>query len=329
MENKLDLRGSLERVLDAHRKGIRDRMRTLQTLQLLFEAQEQAGRSEICEHLEHLLRSESLQTQIVEGVGVNIPALAILALSAFGPTQTTISAAFSRASLENQKEIEQWASEIRAGLQYALTQYASRFTEETLENVKSQCLRLRPIDRAIPLPFLQSLQSLEKVAERVEFERFEEALYKSAKNQLEQVPILDSLLSNLREGSNISLAKKNAENYLKGQGEFDPKIAADLIRTSIDEMHRAVVNELERIHIKPCVNKEKDGSRRAYMRDISFISAAEGKFFSAIYALISEEASHKLIAPRETVTVLFGTVRDYLILLVKRLTLTKRLQTSA
>jgi hypothetical protein len=65
------------------------------------------------------------------------------------------------------------------------------------------------------------------------------------------------------------------------------------------------------------------------MRDIGFISAPEEKFFTAIYTLISGEASHKLIAPRETVTVLFGTVRGYLILLAKRVTLTKRLQTSA
>jgi len=304
-------------------------MGTFQTLQLLFEAQDEGGKSQICDYLEHLLRSESLQTRAVEGVGVNIPALALLALSAFGPTEVMISAAFSRVSLENPKEIEQWASEIGAGLQYALFQYAGRFTEQTLENVKLQCSRLHPIDKAVPLPLLQSLQSLERVAERLEFERFEEALRKSTKKQLEEVPILDSLLSNLREGPNISSAMRNAENYLQGQGEFDPKIAADLIRTSMDELHRTLVNELETIHNKPCAEKAKDGSRRAYMRDIGFISAAEEKFFSAIYALISEEASHKLIAPRETVMVLFRTVRDYLILLLKRLTLTRGLQNSA
>jgi hypothetical protein len=304
-------------------------MVTFHTLQLLFEAQDEAGKSEICEYLEHLLRSESLQTQGVQGVGVNIPALALLALGAFGPTETMISAAFSRVSLENQKEIDHWASEIGGGLLYALAQYASRFTDQTLEDLKLQCSRLHPIDRAIPLPCLQSLQSLENMAERIEFERFEEALRKSTKKQLEEVPILESLLSNLREGPNISLAMRNAENYLQGQGELDPKIAADLIRTSMDELHRAVVNELETIHDKPCADKTKDGSRRAYMRDIGFISAPEEKFFTAIYTLISEEASHKLIAPRETVTVLLGTVRGYLILLAKRLTLTKKLQTSA
>jgi hypothetical protein len=55
------------------------------------------------------------------------------------------------------------------------------------------------------------------------------------------------------------------------------------------------------------------------MRRTEFISAPEEKFIGCIYSFISEEASHKLEAPRETVLVLQTTVYNYLALLLKRL----------
>lgn len=65
--------------------------------------------------------------------------------------------------------------------------------------------------------------------------------------------------------------------------------------------------------------RTKDGARRAYLRSVGFISEPEEKFFSAIYTLLSEEASHKLIAPRETMLVMEQTVQNYLSLLNRRL----------
>jgi hypothetical protein len=76
---------------------------------------------------------------------------------------------------------------------------------------------------------------------------------------------------------------------------------------------------LEKIRNTPYLGKDRDGERRAYMRAAGFISEAEENFFSAIYTLISREASHRLIAPKETVLVLHTTVSNYIFLLVKRL----------
>jgi hypothetical protein len=153
MQKDADLRTSLDRILDAHRRGVRDRMGTFHTLQLLFEAQDETGKTEICEYLGRLLDSESLETRGVGGVDVNIPALALLALSTFGPIETTVFAVFSRVSLESPKELEQWASEIGGGLQYAVAQYPNRFTDQTLKNIKLQCLQLRPTDKKSPSAF--------------------------------------------------------------------------------------------------------------------------------------------------------------------------------
>jgi hypothetical protein len=55
------------------------------------------------------------------------------------------------------------------------------------------------------------------------------------------------------------------------------------------------------------------------MREGGFITQPEEVFFSAIYSLISREASHRLIAPRETVLLLQRTVFSYLLLLSERL----------
>jgi hypothetical protein len=159
-------------------------MATFQTLQILFEAQNETSKSEISIYLEHLLQSESLHTRGVLGVGVNIPALALLSLSAFGSVETVISAAFSRVSLENPQELEDWATEIGGGLQYAVAQYASRFTQQALENIKLRCSQLHPTDRDLPLTFVQSLQSIERLAEHLEFQRFEETLRELRKQQV-------------------------------------------------------------------------------------------------------------------------------------------------
>jgi hypothetical protein len=299
-------------------------MHTLQFLQTLFAAQDEGEQRELCEYLESSLRSEPLENRAVEGVVVNVPALSLLALASFGPIEKLVEAAFSRISSENPKEALDWASEIGQGLRYCLPQYEDRFSDRSLEEMKSRCLSLHPVDRAIPLPLLQSLRDLEKMIEVIELDRFEQSLRQSTKKKSAEVSDLDSLLAELGTSQIISTAMKKAESSLHGPGEFDPKIAADLMRSSMDVLHTTVVEQLEKIYSKPCSEKAKDGFRRAYMRDVGFISVPEEKFFSCIYTLMSEEASHKLIAPKETVMVLFRTVRDYIILILRRLSLLRR-----
>jgi len=87
----------------------------------------------------------------------------------------------------------------------------------------------------------------------------------------------------------------------------------------MDEAHREIVRRLESLSSRPYKGEDKDGTRRAYMRDVGFISQPEEELFSAIYSFISREASHKLIAPRETVLLLHHTVTSYLLLLTERL----------
>ena len=319
MKHSTSLRSAFERIIGAHRAGLRDRMQSYQSLQTLFDAQNEKGQRQLCEYLEEFLQSEPLETRGAEGVGVNMPALALLALSTFGSTENLIRLAFSRVSLEDSKHPEAWASEVGSGLSYCVSRFESRFSDQTLQEIKGLCSSLRPTDKSVPLTLLNCLKALERTVEHVEFARFEHSLLQVTAKKSEDVSDLSGLLSTLSLNHSIEIAMKQAENYLRSAGEFDPKIASDLIRACIEELHKAIVDQLEAIYHKPCSEKGRDGSRRGYMRDVGFISAPEEKFFSCIYSFISQEGSHKLIAPRETVMVLFRTVSDYLILLLKRL----------
>ena len=118
--------------------------------------------------------------------------------------------------------------------------------------------------------------------------------------------------------SDIGSAIKEASDYLRSEGEFNPKIAADLLRTSLDTAHRRIVDTLQGLVDQTYKGGEKDGSRRAFMREVGFISPPEEKFFTAIYALLSEEATHKLIAPKESIRMLKVVVSGYLRLLFRR-----------
>jgi hypothetical protein len=116
----------------------------------------------------------------------------------------------------------------------------------------------------------------------------------------------------------IARALSKAEEHLRQKGEFDPKIAGDLLRTSMDEAHRAIIDKLSSPKA-PYSGADKDGARRGYLREREFISPAEDQFFSAVYSLISKEGSHRLIAPRETVLLMHQTVTGYIQLLFRRL----------
>ncbi len=311
-------------ILDAHRRGLRDRMHTLQMLKVLYDSQGLDNQRELCEYLGYILRVETMKTEAVHGVGLNMPALALLAIASFGPTEHLARFVFSRVQLDQPAAIEQWAQEIGPGLRYCLIQYADRFSQGTLTEIKAYCTTYGGTGEALPLPFVQSLTDIERSVEEIELGRFEQSLRNRAESGRTEPSDVPSLLSELGINQSVSSAMDEAEKHLRRPGPFDAKIAADLIRTSIDETHRAIVKHLEQIYGGKCPGDDKDGARRAYMRDVGFISVPEEIFFSAIYTLISKEASHRLVAPKETIMVLHKTASDYLLLLLKRLSVTRR-----
>lgn len=127
----------------------------------------------------------------------------------------------------------------------------------------------------------------------------------------------------------VAAALAKAEALLQAPSDqFDPKHAGDLLRTCMDEAHKAIVTVL----IPTTGNSfdgTKDGQRRQFMRENGFITEPEDKFFSAIYTLISEEATHKLDVDKETALVMHLSVSAYIRLLFRRLAKWKPQQSTA
>ncbi len=151
---------------------------------------------------------------------------------------------------------------------------------------------------------------------QIEFERFEETIVGTTQEASPATDLHGLLVS---AGLDLSLAEAvETAKDLRSTGAFDTKIGGDLLRTSIDVAHRALVAEIEKITGTPYAGRDKDGERRVYLRTVGIMTLAEEKFFSAIYTYISEESSHKLDAVKETMLVVERTVTDYLILLLRR-----------
>lgn len=248
---------------------------------------------------------------------VNIVDLAIDAVAQFGPTDHLADFVFPRIEADNSKLAEFWAGNTCETLRCCIFQDQTRFTQQGLTRVKDRCAKYRSDREPLPHDLAKALTELESVIDLIGFERFEQTLRRPKTSPSTEE--LESVFAEVGSGNEIAAAIKEAENYLHGGGEFDPKNAANLLRTSMEATHRIVVAELEKIRNTPYLGKDRDGERRAYMRAAGFISEAEENFFSAIYTLISREASHRLIAPKETVLVLHTTVSNYIFLLVKRL----------
>jgi hypothetical protein len=202
----------------------------------------------------------------------------------------------------------------------AVYSYSNDLSQGALETLKAHvALYSQPgTDLARAMPTLSGcVLQLSRAIENADFSRFEQQLRSASPSRPTPKEVGDQMgVAGLR--SDVLGAMKEAAEYLRSDGPFNPKKSADLMRTSIDETHREIVAKLVVATGTPCPDAKKDGARRAYLRKVGFISQPEEKFLSAIYTLLSEEASHRLIAPRETMLVMEQTVQGYLSLLIRR-----------
>lgn len=311
---------SLERIVDAYRKGYVDKMNAINMVERLH--------SELCDPettdllrrmLLSLYRNSDMTSRQSGGNIVNEAAWALCCLADFYPPQKLPELVFSRPQEDDSEKMELWAHEILPQFQWTLMRRADQFDTEALNQVKAYTTLVRK-SLKYRTSVLSAVEGLERTAEYIEFQRFAKTLSGGTVMQTEDVASFEEDLP-LPSGldARVASALKEAAKRLQSQGEFDAKTAADLLRSAMDHAHREIVKELERANGKPYDGGEKDGARRSYMRSVGFISIPEETFFSAIYALISQEGSHKLVTPRETVLLLHQTVSNYLRLLTERL----------
>jgi hypothetical protein len=314
------------RIVEGHRRGHYDIQETVNLLEIFSRQQPDAMQQGVFNIFWTLLASDPLNPPETRGsITPNVHAVAIRAISAFGPTAELPARVFARLSWDKKDLMELWASRMCSELSYALVHYADRFGQPALDGMKALCSTYTHPRAAqlygvgFPESVVNEVKRLERVIEKIEFSRFAASLRDARQTEKERAHEWETLLRDSGLPGEIATAMRRAEAYLQGYDPLDPKQAADLIRTCMDETHRGVVAELETMTGHPCADANKDGVRRSYMREMKLIDEPEERFFSAIYTLLSEEGSHKLLAPKETVHLLHGTVRGYLLLLVRRL----------
>lgn len=313
------LRKEIDKVLDGYRRGFRNRPQTAELLKALYILQDPEDQKAFCEYLNHIFCTEPIETKIIHGMGVNLPALALVALAQFGPTASLPAFVFSRLSWDDAKSMELWTREIYPDFKYSLQVHADRFERRTLAQIAEYRGSVRVSDKAFTVSLIEALDNLSRIAEQIKFERHERALKQDAAKAMAGMTDLQSLVAALGLEPQMIGALGEAEKCLQAAGPFDAKKAGDLLRAAIEEAHRATVARVAEIEKRPYLGKDKDGERRNYLAAAKFLTEPEEKLSSLIYSMISAEASHKLTAGKDTVLFLHTTVSNYLLLIFRRL----------
>jgi len=317
---------SVQKIFEGHDRGHCDLECSVGLLEVLWRQATEDGRKDIENALWTTLSSRPLKAG--KRVGNYMPdvlRVVIRAIASFGPTANLPSLVFGRLLWQDAELAGVWAQGLCHELSYSMFHQADRFAQGTLDATKALCATYTFARTAqltgtqFPQMVIGAAADLERIIEQIEFSRFAATLREKQPQPETQVSALESLITTAEMPAQIKTAMEEANSYLKGTGQFDAKHAADLIRTCMDETHRAVVSELQKLTGQKYEGPDKDGHRRAYMRKMDFINEDEEKFISSIYTLISHEGTYRLLAPKETVLVMERTVRDYLMLLLRRL----------
>ena len=316
---------SIDRILQSLDQQTRGFEQTLTNLKNLLGPLDDARRDRCLNHLFILLVKQirgksATDNNWLERQRKSIGIL-FKVLFEFGRVEPTLCRIIAYLDVDNSDVVNNWIACVSSEITSAVYTYSDDLSPGALETLKAHVAVFShpgsELARAMPALSPYVIQ-LNRAIENAEFSRFERQLSKaSSVTPAQKSPDEQSDFAALTPG--IEGALKEASAYLRSQGTLDPKKAADLLRSSIDESHREIVGRLVERTGLPYRGGERDGKRREYFRTVLFISEPEEKFFSAIYTLLSEEASHKLIAPRETILVMEQTVRSYLSLLIRRL----------
>src|SRR5258708_4116358 len=142
--------------------------------------------------------------------------------------------------------VNKWISCVSAEIPSAVYTYSDDLSSGALEALKSHAaLFFYPgsdLARAMPALSPYVIQ-LNRAIENAEFSRFEQHLLK-ASSVAPAHKASDEQSDFTALNPSIEGALKEAAVYLRSEGTFDPKKAADLLRSSIDESHREIVRRL-------------------------------------------------------------------------------------
>jgi hypothetical protein len=308
---------ALEKLFEGFRRGFAAKDKSVQSFQKIIRRASPEELSQIRHALTRRYQTCEMTSNNLGSYVANEAALTLMCMGELVEIPTLVEIACSRLS-ENQQVNKVWADEIAPEIHWVLMNHPEKLDAAAEQSIKAYATMIKAQEYVLGADAARAVQTWVNNADWVIFERFQRDLEaqdagaagaESAAAKADPVRDFSPVIAD---------ALEKAAEHLTGHGQFDSKTGADLIRTSIDETHREIVNHLISVY-GGAPDHDKDGARRAYMRQCGFITPPEEKFFSAIYSLVSEEASHKLLAERETALFMHVTVSHYIRLLVERL----------
>jgi len=332
-----EVQAKIDKILAAHRNGKRDEHTTRLNLRALFDGLDAKGQKQFFFWLGQLMVDEMAKPVFAPNDPVQPPCVLgviIRVISEYGPVEKAYPLLFTKMSEYRASEtvVQNWVRIISPVIVTSMNMWASRFRPTFLNTLKAYLLvytsdqsKMLFGTRGLSEQLVASMKRIESQIEELELRSFEAQLQNSAQKVVtgstqavqEPDPLRDVLAH--FNATTITDALRDAENHLRSEGQFDPHKAASMIRTSMDEIHRIIVERLARIKGVQYEGGESDKNRREFMRKQGLISVPEEKFFTAIYWLLSAGAVHQLIAPRETAILMHHTVSGYFVLLLRRL----------
>lgn len=137
--NKLELRATINRILDSHRNGMADFQRTVALLYNYFLQQNPQDIEAFFRPLWHALSAEPLRANKQTGhYCPNVHAVVIRSCAEFGPTAELPARVFGLLNWSHPELSEPWVELVCPQFSYSLFQFQDRFTQATLDFVKGQ-----------------------------------------------------------------------------------------------------------------------------------------------------------------------------------------------
>jgi hypothetical protein len=319
-----DIEAKIDKILDSQDKGIREFEHTLENLKVLLSPLNERQRKRYLDYLFTLLVRRIRQTPPADPSSIDRQRRSISVLFRiqyeFGLVDMTLCKIIGFLDVDDRNVVTNWKNCITQDINHAVYQYADTLEQGTLDALKDHLAMYShggPYERLMHAS-VAFVGQLKRAIDNAEFSRFERQLRASTPDSPTNEEVSGQAATTGLSPAVLG-AMKEAGEYLRSEGPFNPKKAADLMRASVEETGRDIVARLEVLTSTRYAGSDKDFDRRTYFRKVGFINVAEEKFFGAIYGLLSGEGTHKLVAPRETILVMERTVRECLLLLVHRL----------
>src|ERR1700678_948911 len=267
MDDLKDLEGTIDRILQGLDRQIRGSEQTYANLAKVLDPLDEIDRGRCLDYVFGLLVKQVRRRSSSDQSGLDkqrtVVRILFKVLFEFGRVEMTLCKIIGFLDVDNSDVTNNWRECVSQEVISAVYTYSEVLSQAALDTLKEHAaLFSHPasdLKRAMPA-FLPYVAQLSKAVENAEFSRFEKQLRSArvtpapgAGDQPRPTAVLPS----------VDAAMKEASDYLRNDGVFSPKKAADLMRTSIDESHREVVTRLAALTGTQCIDSNKDGARRA------------------------------------------------------------------